>query len=113
MRSPTRRWLAAAAVVLLVGFAVGKRRKIAAVVQGRPWPPSAQVEPWGPQQTQDQVDARKIRIDAFNDCARGAWSFCRQKLDEAKQLDPPGEADPKVQEARQRIEQGTSKGDAG
>jgi hypothetical protein len=41
-----------------------------------------------------------IRKEAFEACGRGHWAECERKLDEAKQLDPEGESNADVQQAR-------------
>jgi hypothetical protein len=44
--------------------------------------------------------ANKLREEAFAACADRRWQECDAKLDQAKALDPDGENDPDVQNAR-------------
>jgi hypothetical protein len=48
--------------------------------------------------------AEALRRDAFEACGRGRWAECERKLDEAKQLDPDGDSDPDVRNARRMLE---------
>jgi RNA polymerase sigma factor (sigma-70 family) len=45
--------------------------------------------------------AQQIRKDALERCAASDWAKCVDGLDEAKRLDPAGDARPEVQKARQ------------
>jgi hypothetical protein len=45
----------------------------------------------------------ELRKEAFDACGRGHFTDCERKLDEAKQLDPNGDNDPDVQNARRLI----------
>jgi hypothetical protein len=51
-----------------------------------------------------QTQAKWLRTDALAACAVGDYVKCRAKLDEARGLDPAGESDPKVVEARRAID---------
>ena len=44
--------------------------------------------------------AQDARDRAFAECDQGNWEDCLVDLDEAKEMDPAGEADPRVREAR-------------
>jgi len=46
--------------------------------------------------------ANELRKAAFEACGRGRWQECIARFDEAKALDPRGDADAEVQGARQR-----------
>jgi hypothetical protein len=48
------------------------------------------------------ADVKKMRDDALNACARGAYAECLAGLDEANAVDPAGDADPKLQAARKK-----------
>jgi hypothetical protein len=48
--------------------------------------------------------AEVIRSEAFEACGRGRWDECARRLDEAKKLDPDGENDPDVRNARRLLE---------
>jgi hypothetical protein len=48
--------------------------------------------------------AAELRAQALGDCDQGRWVACEQQLDRARTLDPAGEADAKVQDARKRID---------
>ncbi len=56
--------------------------------------------------TQDVVDPRAepVRRLALEKCAAADWKSCVEGLDDAKRLDPAGEARPDVQRARQAAE---------
>jgi len=46
--------------------------------------------------------AADIRKEAFELCGRGRWKECLARFDDAKAIDPPGDADPEVASARAR-----------
>jgi hypothetical protein len=48
--------------------------------------------------------ARALREEALEACDQARWDACKAKLDEARELDPAGEEDPRVQKARRAIE---------
>jgi DNA-directed RNA polymerase specialized sigma24 family protein len=48
--------------------------------------------------------AWRLRRDALAACDRGAWDVCVSGLDRAKALDPVGDSEPRVQEARAAAE---------
>jgi hypothetical protein len=50
-----------------------------------------------------QQRAARLRDDAYGACAETSWTRCAGKLDEARELDPEGEADPRVIAARKAI----------
>lgn len=50
-----------------------------------------------------EAQAKWLRTDAFAACSVGDYVRCGAKLDEAQKLDPAGESDPKVVEARKAI----------
>jgi hypothetical protein len=56
--------------------------------------------------------AEKLRDVAMKECAEARWSSCKDWLDGARRLDPAGESEPRVVEARREIERATQ-GDAG
>jgi hypothetical protein len=81
--------MAVAAGVLAV---VAMRRPDAdGVAQGRP------------HDTTPQQRAAKLRDEAYGACAETEWARCAAKLDEARELDPEGEADPRVMAARRAV----------
>lgn len=47
-----------------------------------------------------ELRAAQLRDEGFKACAAMQWVSCVAKLDEAKQLDPAGDSDPRVQEWR-------------
>ena len=47
--------------------------------------------------------AAAFREQAFKACGQQMWTLCEQKLDEAKKIEPEGESDPRVQQARGAI----------
>jgi hypothetical protein len=60
---------------------------------------------------QDPVDAaRRLRSAAQEAVAAGAWERALDLLDRAKDMDPEGDAAPKVQEARRRVKEALNPG---
>jgi DNA-directed RNA polymerase specialized sigma24 family protein len=51
-------------------------------------------------------DGDALRRLAFEACEAQSWASCAAYLDEAKVLDPRGESDPRVQQARREIAEG-------
>jgi hypothetical protein len=47
--------------------------------------------------------ATKLREEAFRSCTSKEWTACERMLDRAKEMDPPGEEEPGVVEARRAI----------
>jgi hypothetical protein len=47
--------------------------------------------------------AAAFREQAFRACGQQMWTLCEQKLDEAKNIEPEGESNPRVQQAREAI----------
>jgi hypothetical protein len=98
-RSAGRRAWAAGALVTAAAAAV-VAVEVSQSVQG----PGAAIGPDhpGPGVT-PEAQAKWLRTDALAACAVGDFDKCRTKLDEARGLDPAGESDPKVVEARKAI----------
>jgi hypothetical protein len=46
-------------------------------------------------------EVEELRAQAFEACGRGHWDECLRKLDDAKKLDPRGDAVPDVERARE------------
>jgi hypothetical protein len=82
--------LASAAVVALVIFAAWPRPERFYVGHGA-------TRDDGPQR------AATMRKDAFKACEANLWSLCEDRLNEARGLDPDGEANPEVRRARESI----------
>jgi hypothetical protein len=57
---------------------------------------------WVPRPPPSEV-AGKLRDEAIGACDEHLWGLCRDKLDEAKTIDPAGENEARVQSARKRI----------
>jgi hypothetical protein len=100
-RSTTRTlvWLVAAAVgVGAVVFFVERQREIAhherelRLIGPDPWVPPT-----------PQERAEKLRDEAARACDGQLWGRCRDRLDQALQLDPSGETGERVQAMRKRI----------
>jgi hypothetical protein len=92
-RRPSRVvWLLAAALgVPIVAIAVlAYVRRPGNLASGVPWPTPREM-------------AEKLRDEAVENCAEGAWAACRGRLDEAARLDPGGESEERVQKARGEI----------
>jgi len=60
---------------------------------------------WRPLPT-PQEHASALRKEAFDACGEYYWALCESKLDEAQKLDPGGESDTRVQEARAAVRDG-------
>lgn len=56
------------------------------------------------EQERKQLRGIDFRRSGLRDCEAGRFDDCSLQLDEAKKLDPAGEADPRVQNARKAIE---------
>jgi DNA-directed RNA polymerase specialized sigma24 family protein len=93
------RWaLEVAALLVVTLIAVG----IALVAPKRPTPaPEAEHVP-APPPSSIPVPAEDLRQRALQDCEKGRWQECVEALDEARRLDPAGDALPAVQAARGR-----------
>jgi hypothetical protein len=48
------------------------------------------------------VDVTKLRAEALAACARGEYEECLNGLDQAKDADPAGDVDPRIQAARKK-----------
>jgi hypothetical protein len=94
-------WVVGAALCILLVLLVVQRRQIIAwftrdsMVAPDDWQNEKLVR-------QERVDA--LRREGFEACAESMWTQCEGKLDEAKRLDPGGEADPRVRAAREAID---------
>ena len=84
----------------LVVLAVVKRDEVVAFFEGEHIGPDDQRMPRKPAPLEV---ARALRDDAFAECGRWSWDACEKKLDEAARLDPAGDSEPRVQQARQAI----------
>lgn len=51
----------------------------------------------------ERPTAKMRRDEAFSACTNGLYSRCADLLDQAEQLDPAGESEPRVVEARAKI----------
>jgi hypothetical protein len=56
----------------------------------------------------DREKAEDDRSAAEESCARKDWAACKASLDEAATLDPAGESEPRVQQARDEIASATA-----
>jgi len=96
-------WLLAAAFALaLVGMVITKGPVIVAYLKGTPTPIGPDVPPQRPELQR----AERLRDEAIARCTAEQWAECGAKLDEAKRIDPGGEAQPRVVKARGQIEEG-------
>jgi hypothetical protein len=87
--------------------ALAERRAIVAWFGGKEEP----IEPdrWAPpKEPTPRERAEKIRDEAAQACADRFWGQCATKLDDAKALDPTGEAEPRAQGLRTSIREGTT-----
>jgi len=95
--------LAVAAVVL--GLLFWKRAAIVALLPPpahEPISPDREGPPPGPSPGQLE-QARFLRAQAAGSCSDQRWFDCRDELDRAARLDPPGDTTPDVQALRQEI----------
>ncbi|HEY8090359.1 MAG TPA: hypothetical protein VIF09_21005 [Polyangiaceae bacterium] len=96
-------YAAAAAVILLAFFAFRNRRAVVAWWNGEPIRPDDQWLPWKPGPTPHER-AEALRDRAVGACYTQQWRECRAWLDDAKALDPDGEGETRVVEARRAME---------
>jgi hypothetical protein len=102
-RLPRRLWLLAAALAVAVVFAL-EGSTIVAWIEG---PPAPSIGPTPEREPPPTVVAARARAEAQDACQKGLWGLCAGKLDEAKALDPAGEALPDTQALRSAIEEHT------
>ena len=96
-----RSQLAAATLLLaLVGMWGLARREPQPV--SHPWP----LEPAGTPEERGAV----LRSKAASECRAQMWRSCLGSLDEAREIDPAGDAAPSVQEMRREVEAATGQG---
>ncbi|MFO0758382.1 MAG: sigma factor [Byssovorax sp.] len=100
------RWMAElAAVAALTAIAIAiywlfrKPDEVA-----RPEKPEPSGAPIGPDQPSPLEQARKLRQDGLDRCDRGDWKGCLESLDQARSVDPVGDADPAIGAARERAQ---------
>ena len=98
-KMPWGAWLAAAALVaVVVGVALNRNKNVAS-----PRPDDDAGEPGLGDDAQPVpirlARAEKLRETAYAACAAGRWRVCQGMLHAAKNLDPAGDADPRVQAA--------------
>jgi hypothetical protein len=51
--------------------------------------------------------AAELRSEAYAACDAHRWRECGEKLDQAKEIDPEGESDPRVVAARKAVQEAT------
>jgi hypothetical protein len=104
-----------ARIVLLLAAAFGalvvtgiERRELVALFEHEPAPikPDLQEPQKTPKPPTPAERAEALRNEAFDSCGDGLWAECARKLDAAKQLDPAGESDLRVQGARKAVRDG-------
>jgi DNA-directed RNA polymerase specialized sigma24 family protein len=94
-------WVAYTAAALLCGLVLifyyeNENDNVAAIPPAHLAPDTSQDPDWSP----TEVRAHKLRADGLFQCELQHWSECIKDLDDAKSLDPAGDSDPRVQEAR-------------
>ena len=99
LRQSWMREMAAVAAVTLLALMWWQSRSSHEEQPVAPRPDPERVTPLEPSVSER---ARRLRAEAFEQCEREAWSACRDKLDEAKQLEPSGERLDTVAGARRR-----------
>jgi hypothetical protein len=97
-RARAVRWVAWAAAAALVGaVALVLARRDDGVAQPAP----ADAAPRDPEA--QRREAARLRAEASDACARSQWTRCEENLDQARALDPAGEADPSVARLRDAV----------
>ncbi len=94
-RSRRAAWLAAAALVAISGL-LYLMTVPAVVAWFRPEP----IAPDREQIVSARERAWKLREEGLASCRASLWTTCLEKLDQAKDLDPAGETDPRIAKAR-------------
>jgi hypothetical protein len=113
MPAPAKRhtwavWLVAAAIGAgIVAFVVERPVVVAWFHHGTE--PIGPDPDWRPLPTPEER-AAALRKEAFTACGDDYWALCESKLDEAQKLDPGGESDTRVQEARTAVHDGLRRG---
>jgi DNA-directed RNA polymerase specialized sigma24 family protein len=76
----------------------------------QPPPPVGHAPPWTgtPDEPTPEERAAALRANAEHACGAAQWEECLDKLDQARDLDPDGEQDPKVQGLRAKAHAGLS-----
>jgi hypothetical protein len=98
-------WAVAACVAALALAALLERREIVAFWhKGDIQPDQPRAPQNAPQDTPKDSPAQQLRAEALRACDEDDVLTCAMKLEEAKALDPAGEEDPRVQEARKKIQ---------
>ena len=87
-------WLAAAAIGAMV---------LGVIVMNRPPTTVAHGLDAGGGVATPQERAANLRDEGLAACRSQVWDTCEKRLDDAKQLDPDGENDPRVVEARKAV----------
>ena len=90
-------WQREIALLAAVGVVVGA---MVFFLRGRPGSEIV-VDPNGVPFDPRLRDSEAMRRDGLDRCGRADWRGCLEKLDEAKRLDPAGDARPEVQRARE------------
>jgi hypothetical protein len=109
-RAPWIPWLVAAALGAVAVTLLIERRELTAWLFG-PQAPLIGPAPDEPRERTPQQKAEAMRVEADDACARELWGRCQTRLDEAKALDPAGEATPRAQGLRAAIDAHTAHGD--
>jgi hypothetical protein len=97
-------WIAVA-LAAGVALALGIAKRDAIVAWWTPAPPAPVPVPsvMPPARPWPEEHAEALRREALDDCAKGDFADCANKLDVAEVFDPAGETAPGVQEARAAI----------
>jgi hypothetical protein len=97
-------WLAAAAVLLVLGgVAVKESSAIVAWLRGRTEEPIRPDEEKAPHEPTPHELAQKLRDQARESLIAGRYGEALRKLDAAKEIDPAGEEEPGVQVLRRAV----------
>jgi hypothetical protein len=91
---------------LLLLLAAALALGVVAIVWSRPPPIVTRPPPGGGEIQPEGQRAERLRDDAVLRCEAREWDACRDKLDEAKRIDPAGENEPRVMSARKAIAEG-------
>jgi hypothetical protein len=99
-------WAVAACVGALLIAALVGRREVVAWWRGGEIAPDREQAPRQQEPPAGNARGKELRVAGFAACERAEWFECVSKLDEAKAIDPAGDADPQVQDARRQATQG-------
>jgi hypothetical protein len=99
-------WLVAATIGAVALVLVVEKKEVVAWFHREPVEIGPDPDAKKPRPPTPQERAATLRDEAFGSCSEALWAECGRKLDEAKQLDPAGESDLRVQGSRKAVKDG-------